>query len=337
MSMRAFWALAPMFLVVLMVTGLAIGRYPIAPVQVIGVVLDSFLSLGAAAESVEQRVVGLVRAPRILLAATLGAGLGVGGAALQGIFRNPLIGPDIIGIAPGAAFGGALAILLIGHPAATIAGAFASGLLAIFVVSAVARAGGSTSTLGLVLAGVVVGAFFSALISLVTYLADVNSELPAILYWLLGSLSGANYGKLALAAGIALPAALIIIGLRFRINALALGDAEARGLGLNVVPIRWAVLGAVTVIVAAGVAVAGIIGWVGLVVPHLARLCVGPDHRAQLPAAALIGAALLVLVDTLARSLTAAEIPLSVLTALIGAPIFILVLRGRGRLGWGHG
>ncbi len=337
MTDRFFWVLAPLTLCALMLASLTIGRFPVPLSDVLMILSKAIASFSLDTGNAEESVIGIVRGPRILIAALVGGALGVAGAALQGIFRNPLVGPDIVGLSPGAAFGGALAILLIGNPLATIIGAFAGGLAAIIVVSAVARAGGASSVLALVLAGVVVGAFFGALVALITYLADVNSELPAILYWQLGTFAGADYQRLLLAAAVMIPATVAIFGLRYRINALALGDSEASGLGLSVVPLRWAVLTAITVIVAASVAVAGIIGWIGLVVPHIARLFVGPDHRLLLPASALIGAALLLIVDTMARSLTAAEIPLSVLTALVGVPVFVAVLRHRGRLGWGHG
>lgn len=334
-SPAAFWFGAPALLAAAMVLALSIGRYPASPTEVLTILFDRLLAGEFVVDDVSRRVVEMVRGPRILLTVLVGAGLGVAGAALQGLFRNPLVGPGILGITAGAAFGGALAIMLIGAPAATVFGAFAFGILAIVVVSLIGRAGGSGGALTLVLAGVITGSFFSALVSLVTFLADVNSELPAILYWLLGSFAGANYGKLALAALTIAPAAFVVYALRFRLNVLSLGDSEARGLGVSVRFLRWTILTAVTVIVAGSVAVAGVIGWIGLVAPHIARFSVGADHRLLLPASALVGGLLLLIVDTLCRSATAAEIPLSVLTALIGAPIFVIVLRWASRLGWG--
>ncbi|MBI1285487.1 MAG: iron chelate uptake ABC transporter family permease subunit [Thiobacillus sp.] len=332
-----FWWSASFVLIITMLVALSIGRYPMAISDVLRLLWDRATSGDGASDEVSRRVVELVRTPRVLLSSIVGAGLGVAGAALQGVFRNPLVAPDILGIAPGAAFGGAVAILLSGDPTLTILSAFVFGIVAILAVSVIGRFGGLGSTLTLVLAGVITGAFFSALVSLTTFIADVESELPAILYWLLGSFAGADFGKLGLALATVLPAVGLIYALRFRINVLALGDTEARGLGLAVAPLRWTVLVGVTVIVAGSVAVAGIVGWIGLVVPHLARLCVGPDHRLLLPASALVGAFLLVLIDTICRSATASEIPLSVLTAIVGAPIFVMALRRAGRLGWGHG
>lgn len=323
-----FFLVATPLLIFIMIIALTLGRYYIAPSNVISILLEN-LSLQAVADinDIERRVVELVRLPRVLLSLMAGAGLGMAGAALQSLFRNPLVGPDILGISPGAAFGGALAIMLVGTPFATVAGAFVFGLIAIVIVIIIAKPGAGTTTLTLVLSGVVVGAFFSALVSLVIFMADVESELPTILYWLLGSFASANFDKLLLMSITVAVGGAVLFGLRYTLNVLTLGDQEAAALGLNVVRIRWLTLAAVTIIVAASVAVAGVIGWVGLIVPHIARMFVGPDHKFLLPAAALIGAIVLILVDTICRSLTAAEIPLSIVTAIAGAPVFIIVLR----------
>lgn len=315
---------------------LGIGRYGV-PVDRVLAIAAGWLGLVDAREVVPEtdwRVVELIRAPRILLAALVGAGLALSGAVLQGVFRNPLVGPQLIGVSSGAAFGGALAILFAAGTAALIGGAFLFGLLAMAVVYTLARRGGRTSILTLVLAGVVVSAFFGALVSLVTYLADPNDSLPAIVFWLMGSFATATFDK-ALVIG----AAVVVLGgalmaMRFRINLLSLGDEEATALGVAVEKTRWVALVCVTGIVAAAVAVSGIVGWVGLVVPHIARMIVGPDHRRLLPAAAAIGASYAILVDNVARTATSAEIPLGVLTAIIGAPVFAVLLRRTAMGGW---
>jgi iron complex transport system permease protein len=331
---NVFWPLAVAVLFMVAFGALTIGRFDTAPAEVLAILVDNVWPAEHGIGVPEERVVELVRLPRVLLALVAGAGLGVAGAALQSLFRNPLVGPDILGIAPGAAFGGALAIMLSGAAWATVAGAFGSGLAAILLVLLFARAGARANSLTLVLAGVVVGALFSALVSLVTFLADVESELPAILYWLMGSFSSANYAKLTMLATAALVGLLPVMGLRFRLNVMSLGEDEAAALGLRVAPIRWTVLLGTTLVIATSVAVAGVIGWVGLVVPHLARMLVGPDHHALLPASAILGAIALVVVDTLCRSLTAAEIPLSVITAIVGAPLFLILLRRAAGTGW---
>jgi iron complex transport system permease protein len=179
-----------------------------------------------------------------------------------------------------------------------------------------------------------VGAFFSALVSLVTYLADPNDTLPAIVYWLMGSFATASYSKVALLAAVTLSLGGLLLSLRFRLNILSLGDEEAQALGIKVEPTRWLILIAVTGLSATSVAVAGIVGWVGLVVPHVARMLVGPDHRVLLPASALVGASYMILVDDIARSATTQELPLGVLTALVGAPLFGLLLRRAQMKGW---
>lgn len=331
------WVFVPLIglLALVLLSALTMGRYPVPSTQVLAIVfsLPDWLS-GAAYDPVAERVIEQLRLPRVALAALAGAGLSAAGAALQSLFRNPLVAPDILGIAPGAAFGGALAITLSAGSLMTVVSAFAFGIGAILLVTFIAAFNGHTSTLALVLSGVVTGALFNALISLVTFLADVESELPTILYWLLGSFSAAGPDKLLILALVVIPALAVLWSLAYRLNAIAMGEEDARALGVPVTSLRWIILLAVAMIVAASVSVAGIIGWVGLVVPHLARPLVGPDNRRLIPACALLGASFLVMVDTLCRSTTHAEIPLSVVTALIGAPVFMLMLRRAGAMGW---
>jgi iron complex transport system permease protein len=316
------------------VLALGLGRLAIPPDTVLAILAGMVLPLEPTWSAVEGSVVALVRLPRICLAAVVGAGLGLAGAALQGVYRNPLVEPQLVGVSSGAAFGGALAILVAGGGAVLLGSAFACGMLALGVVHWIARIGGRTPVLVLVLAGVVVSAFFGALVSLLQYVADPDTTLPAIVYWLMGSFATATWDRVAAAAvPIALGAALLAL-MRFRINVLSLGDEEASALGIAVERSRWAVLGAVGLIASAAVAVSGVVGWVGLVAPHVARMLVGPDHRRLLPASALLGAAYLIVVDTVARAATAAEIPLGVLTAVVGAPVFALLLRRAAARGW---
>ena len=285
-------------------------------------------------EPVQARVVEMIRVPRVLLAGLAGAGLAVAGAALQGVFRNPLVGPQIIGVSSGAAFGGALAILLSESQLLLIGGAFGFGMLAMVIVYLISRQQGRTSILMLVLSGIVTSAFFAALVSVTKFVADPDDKLPAIVFWLMGSFASASYDKVFL---VALPVALgslVIYLMRFQINILSLGEEEAQSLGLKVERTRWVVLIAVALISAAVVAAAGIVGWVGLVIPHFARMLTGPDHKTLIPAAALIGAIYLIHVDTVARSAIAAEIPVGILTALIGAPVFAVLLRRVASKGW---
>jgi iron complex transport system permease protein len=319
----------------LMIIGLAVamlhaigaGRFEVPWMRIIEILWLRALDPSGHPEAMDARIVELVRLPRVLLAALTGAGLAVGGAALQGVFRNPLVSPQVLGISQGGAFGGALAILLGYHGVVLVGMSFVFGLLALVLVGALARINGRTEVLTVILAGMIVGAFFAALVSILQFVADPNSSLPAIVYWLMGSFSTATWARLGLAVpGLAL-GLVLVWAMRYRLNLLALDESEARSLGVDPERERWLVFLAATLMTGTSVAVAGVIGWIGLVIPHAARLIVGEDHRRLIPASALLGASYLVLIDTFARTLTAAEIPLGVLTALIGAPVFAVLLR----------
>ncbi|MBB4188979.1 iron complex transport system permease protein [Sinorhizobium terangae] len=276
----------------------------------------------------DERIVTLLRGPRVLLAALCGAGLAMCGAALQGVFRNPLASPELLGVSSGAGFGGAIAILLGASGFVLIGAAFISGMLALLIVGAIARAGGRSDITTTILAGVIVGAFFTALVSAVQLFSDPQNSLPAIVFWLMGSFATSSWDRLLIAAPAIVAGTLVLWAMRFRINVLSLGEEEAGSLGIPVERDRWLVCAAASLTVGAAVAVAGIVGWVGIIVPHAARLLVGHDNRDVLPTSCLLGAIYLSLIDTCARSLTAAELPLGILTAIIGAPI-IAVLLGR--------
>lgn len=319
--------LAALFLVAAALLALALGRYSVPLGHVVEILASRLAPFPNEASGTEQNVVLLVRMPRTLLAALVGGGLALGGAALQAVFRNPLVSPEIIGVSAGASFGGALALLLGLESALLVTGSFAFGLIALATLFLITSGRGGTPMLMVVLGGVVTGSFFSALVALVTYIADPNTTLPAIVFWLLGSVATATFTKVLVAVIPILGGAVVLLALRWRINVLSLGDDDAAALGVRPRPLRWVVLLAVALIVAGAVAVSGAVSWVGLVVPHLARMWVGPDHRVLLPVSFLLGAAYIVLVDTVARTATAGEIPLGVLTALIGAPVFFLLLR----------
>ncbi len=309
------------------VVALAIGRFYVPLGHVVDILGSTVAGLPDTAPQVEHSVVLLVRLPRVLLALLVGGGLAIAGAALQATFRNPLVSPEIIGVSAGASFGGALALMLGLGSAFLVGGAFAFGLAALGLLVVVTLGRAATPMLMVVLGGVVVGSFFSALVSLVTYLADPYTTLPAIVFWLLGSVATATYASVLTALIPILAGAGMLIMLRWRINVLSLGDEDAASVGLQPARMRWVVLISAALIVAGAVAVSGVISWVGLVIPHLARMLVGPDHRVLLPASFLIGAAYLIMIDTLSRSVTAGEIPLGVITALVGAPVFFVLLR----------
>jgi iron complex transport system permease protein len=316
-----------LLLAAVMLAGICLGRLPIPPSAVLEIILGKLLPGEHQGSQLEEGIVLLVRAPRILISAIAGIGLAMAGAALQGLFRNPLVSPDILGITAGAAFGGALAILLGGAGLPLIGAAFALGIVALVLVGLLSRVDGRSDTMTVVLAGIVVGAMFTAFVSLVQFVADPDSTLPAIIGWLMGSFAATTWTRVLVALP---PIAIGIAGLlllRFRINLLSLGEDEARSFGIHVQRERWMVFILSTLIAGGVVSVAGIVGWVGLVIPHAARLLVGPDHRILLPASGLLGGAYLVLIDTIARNASAAEIPLGVLTAAIGAPVFAILLR----------
>lgn len=324
---QAIIATLAILLVVAAVISLGIGRYDIPFTRVVEILWAPISAPDVPVTPTEANVVFTIRMPRILLALLTGAGLALSGATLQGVFRNPLVGPQVVGVSSGAAFGGMLAILLSFSRYGLLGSAFAFGLSALVLVYALNGIVARRNILALVLAGVVVSGFFGALVSLVQYLADTEDKLPTMVFWLLGSFATANWEKFSLIAGPVVIGGLLLLGLRWRINLLSIGDEDARALGVNVEPLRWLILVIVSCIVAAQVAVSGIIGWVGLVVPHMARMLVGPDHRVMMPASLLIGALYLLIIDTIARTATGTEIPLGILTALIGTPVFALVLK----------
>jgi iron complex transport system permease protein len=326
-----FAALAILLLAALVLAGL-LGPYPVPASDVARTILGH---LGSAVPSTPaDTILFQIRLPRVAAAALVGASLAAAGASYQTMFRNPLVSPDILGVSAGAGFGAVLGILLSLPVIAIEALGFATGLATVLVVYALARMLRSQNeVLVLVLAGIVVGALAGAGISLVKILADPYNQLPAITFWLLGSLSGIKASDVAVVAPLVIAGLVPLVLLRWRIGVLSLGDDEARALGVNVRLVRGVVIVAATLITAAAVSVSGVIGWIGLVVPHMARLLVGPRFDRLLPASVLLGAAFLVLIDTLARSAARVEIPLGLLTAVIGAPVFVWLL-ARGRRMW---
>lgn len=328
------WLGLGLLLVATALVSLGLGRYYVPVQNVGGIIISRVVSVDAFWTETDSRVIELIRVPRILIAVLAGAGLSLSGASLQGIFRNPLVGPGIIGVSSGAAFGGSLAILLYENHIVTMTFAFISGLGAMALVYLISQIGQRSSILMLVLAGMIASGFFTALISLIKYVADPEDKLPAIVIWLMGSFASATYTKVFLVAVPVMVAGALGYLMRFRVNVLSLGDEEAEALGVKVERTRWIILVLVTVITSAVVAIAGVIGWVGLVVPHIARMIVGPDHRKLLPASALIGGIFMLAVDDVARAATMAEIPLGIITAIIGAPVFVYLLRKTQAQGW---
>jgi iron complex transport system permease protein len=307
-----------------------IGPYRIPPLDVLAALFRRLI--GTAASGPVDTVLFQIRLPRILAAMLVGAALAAAGAAYQSLFRNPLVSPDILGVSTGAGLGAVLGILL-GLPVAAIQFlGFGGGLATVALVAMLARTlRGGGDVLVLVLAGIVVGALAGAAISLVKVLADPYDQLPAITFWLLGSLAGVTQQDVGAVLPVVAAGLMPLVLLRWRIGVLSLGDDEARALGIEVGRLRAMVIAAATLVTASVVAISGVIGWVGLMVPHMARLLVGPRFDRLLPASILIGAAFMVAVDTLARSAARIEIPLGVLTAILGGPIFVWLLARQRR------
>lgn len=309
---------------------ISIGRYTVAPRDVFAV-LFSPLFPGMEVSDMARTVVMGIRLPRILLALLSGAGLSVAGAAFQGIFSNPMATPDTLGVASGASFGAALAILL-GMDIMVIQGmAVVWGIVAVVIAMIfVVKPGEHPQTVMLILAGMVVGALFSAMLSLVKYGADPQDVLPAITFWLMGSLTGTTFERLFAGAPLIVAGIIVIFAIRWRLNAMSLHEDEAKSLGVNVKRVRSLAIASATLITASVIAMCGQIGWVGLLVPHVARMTFGSDNRRIIPASIGFGALFMLVTDTVARSVSAAEIPVSILTAAIGAPFFIILLRKTG-------
>ncbi len=260
----------------------------------------------------------------------VGGGLSVAGISYQGIFKNPLVSPDILGVASGAAFGAALAILLNQNLYVTETLAFLFGTLSVFLSFMLAKRGNELPVLGLVISGIVVGAFFSSLLGMAKYFADTQNQLPEIVFWIMGSFSGVGWNIWPAMLVIAISTFMLYL-MRWQINMASLNDDEAKSLGVNVNMIRKITIVLSTIITASSVSIVGIIGWVGLVIPHISRLLVGSDNTKALPLSMITGGIFLVLVDDIARSATSGEIPIGILTSFIGAPFFAYLYRKQRR------
>jgi len=320
--------------VILVLVAFSVGRYPVSPAQLFALLWAKLTGASIAAPPTLETVVFRVRGPRVLAAIAIGATLAASGSAYQGLFRNPLVSPDILGVSSGAALGATLGIYLSWGVPGIQGLAFALGLGAVAVVYAIAASLRRLDPLlVLVLAGIVIGTMLGACISLLKYLADPYNQLPAITFWLLGSLSAITFGDVVSILPGVLVGLVPLWLLRWRLNVMTLSEEEALTLGVDTRRVRLTVIAAATLMTAAAVSVSGVIGWIGLLIPHFARLLVGPDFSRLLPAAMLLGAAYLVAVDTLARTIAPLEIPLGVLTAFIGAPFFIWLL-AVSRRGW---
>ena len=307
---------------------LGVGRYSLSVSETIDILFSGLT--GKEVNQTGYTVIFNVRLPRILLAAFVGAGLSCAGAAFQGLFSNPLATPDTLGVASGASFGAVLMLLAGGGLISVQLSALGFGLVSCFVTYIMSRKNGKSSIVMIVLSGMVISAVFEALVSLLKYVADPEEELPVITYWLMGSMSRATYENLKMGVPFILIGTIAIFALRWRLNILSLNDDEANSLGMNVQILRIVFIAASSMITASCVSMCGQVGWIGLLVPHISRMIGGNNNCAVIPISAGLGAFFMIVMDTFARSATAAEIPISILTAIIGAPVFIILLRKTG-------
>ena len=307
---------------------IGIGRYNISPAESLGILLSPLT--GREVDPQGWAVIYHVRLPRILLALAVGMGLSVSGASFQSLFSNPLATPDTLGVATGASFGAVLALLFTRNILVVQLAALLMGLAALAGTCLISRLNGKSSILMVVLGGMVVSSLFQALVSLAKYVADPEEDLPAITYWLMGSMSRATYQGLAVGIPLILLGVAVLFLLRWRLNILSLQEDETKALGIDVKKLRLIVMAAATLVTAACVSLCGQVGWVGLLIPHAARMLYGSDNRKIIPVSIGLGSAFMVAIDTASRAATAAEIPVSILTAIIGAPFFIILLRKTG-------
>lgn len=320
-----------LLLLIIALISCTIGRYQLSSGDIL-----HFVFTGQAVDQNMSTLLLNIRFPRIFGAVLVGGALSISGAAYQGIFRNPMVSPDILGVSSGAGFGASLAITLSLSMVGVQIMAFTLGLLAVFLVLLVSRIIGKNrdKILMLVLSGMVTGAIFNALISLMKYVADTDSKLPDITFWLMGSLSGITMEEIEVVLPMVIIGIIPLLLLSWKLNVLSFGDEEAKTLGVNTRVLRLTIICCASLITASVVCVAGLIGWVGLIIPHFARFLVGPNHKFLLPCSFLSGSIFMLLVDGVARSATSLEIPLGILISLIGAPLFLVFLSKSTKKSW---
>jgi len=317
--------------------GIAIflGTYEISPIMALKIIISEILPIFRTNPDIpEKAIIFDIRLPRIVLAGLVGIALSGSGASLQGIFRNPLVDPFILGISAGAAFGCALCVGFLENVPIEIM-AFIFSIIAVILAYSMAKTKGEVAKLALILSGVITSAFFSALVSIVKFLVDPH-RLQSIVFWLMGSFSLADWQKVRI-AGIGIIIGLLpIFFMRWRLNALSMGEEEAKALGVNIKRERIIFITGSSLAVGVAVSVTGIIGWVGLMAPHLVRMLIGPDHRQLIPLSMAGGATFMIFADTIARNLTGFDLPVGIITAIIGAPFFIYLMRRGAKESWGR-
>ncbi len=335
MSGGAALAVLAAALTACMLVSFLIGRYPVPVRELLGILLDKLLGLfGGGLEpfwsAAQEAAVLNVRLPRVIMSVLVGACLAAAGGAYQGVFQNPMAAPDILGASAGAGFGAALAIFFDLSSSGITAAAFGMSLVTVALVFFVSRRAKGDRVLGLILAGIMVSSLFQAGTSFIKLVADPNNKLPLITYWLMGSLAGAKWREVCFVVWPMLAGLIPLLLLRWRLNVITMGDDEARAMGVNASRVRLAVVVAATLVTASAVSVSGMIGWVGLVIPHMTRKLVGSDYRVLMPASMLGGGVFLLVVDNVSRNLFESGIPIGILTAFVGAPFFLWLISGKG-------
>lgn len=303
-----------------------IGRYPIGPIELVKILISRVIEIPQTWSDQAETVVFNIRLPRVILSFIIGSSLALSGLLLQQVFNNPMASQDVLGSSSASAFGASLALLTgAGYFAVSIS-AFLFGILSLLLIIGISSKIKKQDTLTLILSGIMVSSLFSSATSFIKLVADTEDTLPAITYFLMGSLSSFRSSDLILVFTVAIAASLPILLISWRINLLSLSEEEAKSMGVNTAMLRLASIGAATLLTAASVACSGQIGWVGLVIPHFSRMIVGSNTRESIPAAMLLGASFLTVVDTIARSISTSEIPLGILTSFVGAPFFLFLI-----------
>ncbi len=322
-------------LILLVLVSFTLGRYQVSVADVIKSLMTMLTGSDTDLTDITVSIVTKIRLPRIIACVIAGAALSVSGTSYQGIFQNPMVSPDVLGATAGAGFGAALGILLSFSGIGIQLTSFVFGLLAVSITYLISKAVGQreNATLVLVLSGMVIAALFSAFVSIIKYIADPYSKLPEITFWLMGSMSTVTISDIGMVLIPIIIATTILLAVRWRLNVLVFGDEEAVAMGVHTRRLRLVVIICSTVLTSSVVAISGQLGWVGLVIPHFSRMIVGPNYKHLLPAALFIGGIYLLIVDNLARNIFPVEIPLGILTAIVGAPCFIILLL-RGKRGW---
>ena len=333
MPSQKSYRLMILFLVVALVAtsvvALCIGRYSIDPREAFAAVfsyLQKQISGSGEKPTAMENVVFVLRIPRIIGAIVIGAALSLSGAVYQSVFKNPLVSPDILGVSSGASVGAATAILLGGSLISMQLMAFAIGLLAVLLSTSIPKILRNNSNLMLVLSGTIVGGFMCSVLGVLKFIAEEDTELSSIIYWQMGSVQSVKMDTLMYVAPIFVIGAVILVLLSWQLNILSFGENEARTLGVNLKWLRGITIVISSMLTASAVSISGTIGWIGLIIPHLGRLCVGSDNTKMIPCAMLMGGLFLLVMDTIARTVTSLEVPLSILTGLIGAPIYAWLL-----------